>query len=155
MALADDVTIIGNFRLMGFKVSRLDTVVGMRIRHCRWKSGLRQEDIASRLGISLQQMRRYEAGESRISASRLFEIACILDVPITLFFVGLSAGEDAGTTDDALPEGAVLAHPLIDRDALQRRILRYVDCLLQPERDAIMAMLQAMAEARGCRADIN
>lgn len=197
-------------------MSALDEVVGMRIRHCRWKAGLRQEDVATRLGISLQQVRRYESGESRISASRLFELACLFDVQITHFFAGMppfngdgserggpdigghdpegrtaikgapdmppdippddaaeamgslppdprrEAADRAGGGDDlpagtGLPRGAGrLAMPQtgLDRATLQKRLCQYVDCLPQQEQEAIMAMLQAMAERRGCRADL-
>ena len=205
-------------------MSALDEFVGMRIRHCRWKAGLRQEDIAIRLGISLQQVRRYETGESRISASRLFDLACLFDVPITHFFAGIPPGngdggepggpdrggrdpdgtphikgapdlppdrhsdipsdrprDDAAEVTGSLPpdprrdaaakacgsddaasvigpaRGAgrlSMPHTGLDRATLQKRLCQYVDCLPQQEQEAIMAMLQAMAERRGCRADL-
>lgn len=49
--------------------------------------GLSQEELAGRIGISFQQLQKYETGENRISAARLFRLAGALDVPITWFFV--------------------------------------------------------------------
>jgi hypothetical protein len=47
-----------------------------------------------------------------------------------------------------------MPHTGLDRATLQKRLCQYVDCLPQQEQEAIMAMLQAMAERRGCRADL-
>ncbi|MCS6780987.1 MAG: helix-turn-helix domain-containing protein, partial [Geminicoccaceae bacterium] len=63
----------------------LDRRIGERIRLRRTELGLTQEQLASALGISYQQVQKYENGVNRISASRLAEIAQRLEVPIGWF----------------------------------------------------------------------
>ncbi|HIF09166.1 MAG TPA: XRE family transcriptional regulator, partial [Sneathiellales bacterium] len=59
---------------------RVDEHVGERIRHLRTTLGLTQEQLSSALGISYQQIQKYETGANRVSAGRLYEIAMELDV---------------------------------------------------------------------------
>lgn len=68
----------------------VDTFVGKKIRLRRKMLGLSQEAVASALGITFQQVRKYETGDNRVSASRLVELASALSVPVTYFFEGLS-----------------------------------------------------------------
>jgi transcriptional regulator with XRE-family HTH domain len=76
------------------KPNLVDQHVGRRMRLRRVLLGLSQEDLAQRLGGSSQLMQKYEAGETRVSASRLYEIGQQLGVPITWFFADLDS--DAG-----------------------------------------------------------
>lgn len=71
------------------KPNRVDQHVARRMRLRRVLLGMSQEDLAQRLGGSPQQVQKYEAGETRISASRLYEIGQQLGVPITWFFTDL------------------------------------------------------------------
>lgn len=64
----------------------VDEHVGERIRHLRTTLGLTQEQLASALGISYQQIQKYETGANRVSAGRLYEIAIQLDVEPAFFF---------------------------------------------------------------------
>jgi DNA-binding XRE family transcriptional regulator len=64
----------------------LDEQIGRRIRDRRRFSGLAQHELAKALGISHQQLQKYEAGKNRISASRLWRCAEVLDTPISDFF---------------------------------------------------------------------
>jgi transcriptional regulator with XRE-family HTH domain len=68
------------------KPNRVDQHVARQMRLRRVLLGMSQEDLAQRLGGSPQQVQKYEAGETRISASRLYEIGQQLGVPITWFF---------------------------------------------------------------------
>lgn len=71
---------------------RVDEFVGERIRQRRAMLGLTQEQLASALNISYQQVQKYETGANRVSAGRLYEIAQSLDAGVSDFFDGL---EDA------------------------------------------------------------
>lgn len=64
----------------------VDVHVGSRVRLRRNMLGLSQEKLGEALGITFQQVQKYERGTNRISASRLLEIARVLDVPVTFFF---------------------------------------------------------------------
>ncbi len=69
----------------------IDLHVGAQARARRILLGLSQEKLAEGLGITFQQVQKYERGSNRISASRLYNMAEILDVPITYFFEGVGA----------------------------------------------------------------
>lgn len=69
-----------------------DRHVGMRIRERRLMLGLSQQQLAVLIGVTYQQAHKYERGLNRISAGRLFEIAQVLQVPISWFFEGLDEG---------------------------------------------------------------
>jgi transcriptional regulator with XRE-family HTH domain len=64
----------------------IDSHVGKKIRYQRWKVGMTQAVLAERIGVKFQQVQKYETGANRISASRLWEVAKALEVPITFFF---------------------------------------------------------------------
>ncbi len=73
-----------------------DKYVGQRIRERRIMLGLSQQQMADMIGVTYQQAHKYERGINRISAGRLFEIAQVLNVPVSYFFDGLEddRGED-------------------------------------------------------------
>lgn len=64
----------------------IDAYVGQRLRLCRTQRGLTQEQLAGLLGVTFQQVQKYERGSNRISASRLWDLSKALDVPIGYFF---------------------------------------------------------------------
>jgi transcriptional regulator with XRE-family HTH domain len=80
----------------------VDVHVGRRVRLRRRELGVSQAWLADRLGLTFQQVQKYERGLNRISASKLYQIASVLEVPITYFFEGLD--------DPAAPKGARYAH---------------------------------------------
>jgi len=67
----------------------VDRFIGKRIRRRRRLLGLTQQQLAEAVGTRFQQIQRYEAGSNRIPASRLYETAVALGVPIQYFFEGL------------------------------------------------------------------
>ncbi|GLK52653.1 MAG: transcriptional regulator [Oceanicaulis sp.] len=68
----------------------IDLHVGKRLRRRRRLLGLTQQQLAESVGIRFQQIQKYECGANRVSASRLFELAESLDVPVQYFYEGLS-----------------------------------------------------------------
>jgi len=70
----------------------VDVHVGARIRTRRLLIGMNQETLARALGLTFQQVQKYEGGANRVSASRLSEIAKILKVPVSFFFSDLESG---------------------------------------------------------------
>lgn len=73
----------------------VDVHVGARVRFRRHVVGLSQTELGERIGVTFQQIQKYERGANRISASRLFMIAGVLGAPIEFFFAGLENGGDA------------------------------------------------------------
>ncbi|WP_121064424.1 helix-turn-helix domain-containing protein [Chachezhania antarctica] len=91
----------------------VDIHVGKRVRHRRWLIGMTQQQLAEQVGIKFQQIQKYETGANRVSASRLWDIADALDVPVSFFFEGLD--EEAATAGEG---GSVPADLMGDKEAL-------------------------------------
>ncbi len=79
----------------------IDIEIGRRLRQARVAAGLTQTELGVRLGISFQQIQKYEKGRNRIGGGRLYKIARLLGVKITYFFDGVEHLLDA----DAVPAG--------------------------------------------------
>jgi transcriptional regulator with XRE-family HTH domain len=75
--------------------SPIDVHVGSRIRLRRTLLGMSQERLGEALGLTFQQVQKYERGVNRVGASRLFDLARVLDVPISFFFDDLSDSGNA------------------------------------------------------------
>ena len=76
------------------KANPIDAQVGNRVRIRRMLIGMSQEKLGDLLGLTFQQVQKYEKGINRIGAGRLFEIARILDVPVDFFYDGVGAASD-------------------------------------------------------------
>jgi transcriptional regulator with XRE-family HTH domain len=75
------------------KADDLDHFVAQRIRRQRDALDMTQDQLAKALGISFQQLQKYERGVNRISASRLFQISCVLGVGPEYFFEGVDGSQ--------------------------------------------------------------
>ncbi len=86
------------------KPNPIDVHVGTRIRLRRNMIGMSQEKLGDRLGITFQQIQKYEKGTNRVGASRLQSIASHLEVPVSFFFddaPGLDAAKSGGLSEEA------------------------------------------------------
>jgi len=109
-----------------------DEHVGSRVRTRRCLLGMTQEELGDALGITYQQVQKYEKGQNRIAASRLQHIAHILQVPLSFFFSDAAdeTVEDGAPVSDyvghflAVPDGLALAEAFarITDKKLRRRI---------------------------------
>lgn len=108
-----------------------DVYVGRRVREARVAKGMSQTDLGDQLGVSFQQVQKYEKGTNRIGASRLLQTAVALSVPVEYFFDGL----DGINRDDA-PDNAKLSRKAITtatklhtipNEAMRREIIRLID----------------------------
>ncbi len=75
--------------MAGTRSSKVDHHVGRRVRDRRNALGMSQEKLADALGISFQQIQKYEVGTNRVAASRLWDIAKALEVDVEYFFEGI------------------------------------------------------------------
>lgn len=116
----------------------IDTHVGRQLRVLRASRGLTQENLAERIGISYQQLHKYETGANSISASRLYELAKLLSVSPDTFFDGLE-GEEV-----AAPVLAASADSLLSRN--QMGLLKYFSNVPEPKRAALLGFIRSMAE---------
>lgn len=85
----------------------IDLHVGNQVRLRRKFLGLSQGDLAKPIGLTFQQLQKYERGANRISASKLYEIASILKTPIASFFEGYTEGAPAEEFNESVSERSV------------------------------------------------
>jgi transcriptional regulator with XRE-family HTH domain len=112
------------------KCRETDCHIGRRIRSRRIAAGLSQEQLGAKLGLTFQQVQKYESGTNRVSASRLFDLSNLFGVPLDDFFAGLAPTEAGGadasqdptsliaTRDDAALIREISAAPVHHRRAL-------------------------------------
>src|SRR5215216_7257149 len=82
-----------------------DKHVGARVRMRRMMLSMSQEKLGDALGLTFQQVQKYEKGANRIGASRLSHIAAILGVPISFFYEGAPTPRQSGFGDDSTLSG--------------------------------------------------
>ena len=125
----------------------IDRHVGSRVRMRRMLAGVSQEKLGDALGLTFQQVQKYEKGSNRISASRLQQIAKMLDVPVSFFFDGAPTGDmpTGGFSDAASSayvsdfmsssEGVQLtkAFVRIKNPRVRRRIIDLVESLAEED----------------------
>ncbi|NQV99284.1 MAG: helix-turn-helix transcriptional regulator [Rhodospirillales bacterium] len=91
--------------------NHLDAEIGRRLRQARLVENLTQDGLAQKLGISFQQVQKYENGTNRVSSSRLWAVSRVLGLPITYFYEGLDDSHITeaveGADDGALPDRAI------------------------------------------------
>ena len=103
--------------------SPIDVHVGSRIRLRRTLLGMSQERLGEALGLTFQQVQKYERGVNRVSASRLFDLSRVLDVPISFFFDDMPDALAAayGTQPQRRVAGFAEAQDGFGDDSLNRR----------------------------------
>lgn len=100
----------------------VDAHVGKRLRLRRTMMGLSQEAIAKAVGITFQQVQKYEKGSNAMNASRLFEFAQFMQVPVAYFFEGLETNGALETTVGFAEAGVAFDHnhkKVSDRESLE------------------------------------
>ncbi len=109
----------------------VDVHVGGRVRACRTLIGMSQEELEKHIGVTFQQIQKYENGMNRISASRLWRFSLILGRPISWFFEGI--GERKRKVDDLMAK----------RETLQ--LVRYFSACDPDVQKHLAAMINAVA----------
>jgi transcriptional regulator with XRE-family HTH domain len=119
------------------KSGHVDVRLGARVRQRRTALGFTLQELGSKAGVSLQQMQKYEAGDIRISASRLHVIARVLGIPITWFFLPETGSQ---------PELAQETSPQQEAD----RLASLFSAIEDPRvRHAIMELVTLLADMPG------
>ena len=121
----------------------IDIQVGNRVRIRRMLIGMSQERLGDLLGLTFQQVQKYEKGVNRIGAGRLFEVSRILNVPVDFFYEGVNDAAQGATESDGAPvmdfvssgEGLQLSLAFMKiKDAkVRKRVLDLVKSLAEEE----------------------
>ena len=100
----------------------IDIHVGKRIKLRRSLLHISQEQLAGDIGVTFQQVQKYESGHNRVSASRLFDISRVLNCPIAYFFEDIGPETTGVRTTPAArrPDGTTEEAPDFDSDPMQR-----------------------------------
>jgi len=130
----------------------VDVWVGARIRVRRKLLGISQAQLADAIGLTFQQVQKYERGSNRVSSSKLYEIAGKLEVPIAYFFHGLPDAA-VGVDEDVGASNRKLAEYLATPGALE--LLRAYSQVRQPSvRRRFIALLATASETLAANTDI-
>jgi transcriptional regulator with XRE-family HTH domain len=129
-------------------VHPVDAYVGRRVRELRKKNNMSQSRLADQLGITFQQVQKYEKGTNRISSSRLQHIGQILDVGVPYFFVGAPSvvGITNKTTQPVSADPVIITRFIASDDgrSLAKAFRRISDATL---RRSIVHLVEALTEA--------
>ena len=93
------------------KPDPIDIEVGQRIRIQRLASGMSQTDLGEQIGVTFQQVQKYEKGANRVGAGRLTKIANVLEVPVESFFNGRDTIERASHQHGVASPLELMTHP--------------------------------------------
>lgn len=119
-------------KMMPKQTTDVDRLVGLRITALRKARGLSQTALGTAVGVTFQQVQKYEKGQNRVGAGRLREIARLLEVPVSAFF---EEGDGAAAQEQTEVFGFLRAHGAVDLlrafatiedDQLRREVLAIV-----------------------------
>jgi len=142
----------GRGRTPSGKPNPIDVHVGGRVRLRRTLLGLSQEKLGEAIGLTFQQVQKYERGANRIGASRLFDLSRVLDVPVSFFFDDMSEGTSqlsprmmvAGLAEE--PPVMSESDPLTKRETLE--LVRAYYRITDPQvRKRVFELAKALANA--------
>lgn len=136
-------------RMAGKKPNPIDAHVGSRVRLRRMLLGMSQERLGESMGLTFQQVQKYEKGANRIGASRLFHISKILDVPVGFFFEeapGIDETSSVPGMGEAASEAFILEF-LNTREGLE--LNRAFSKIGDPKvRKSVVDLVRALGEAK-------
>ncbi|MGV1760822.1 helix-turn-helix domain-containing protein [Rhizobium sp. A22-96] len=121
----------------------IDLHVGQQIRIRRIQSNVSQADLAAGIGVSFQQVQKYESGKNRVSASMLFQVASCLKVPVAKLFEGLPDANGTNHGDIVTEVDARIAYI---STAEGRRLIEDVLLLPPRVRSRVIALVSSIAD---------
>lgn len=120
----------------------VDRRLGQRVRTRRLEIGMSQEKLAEILGVTFQQVQKYEKGVNRIAASRLFDISGALDMSISKFFEGIGGARAKSVAED--PESFV--HDALATPEGMQLVSLFASIKSQKVRRRVVELVRALAE---------
>ncbi len=140
-------------RLADGSANPIDVHVGARIRLRRTLLGMSQERLGECLGLTFQQVQKYERGANRVGASRLFDLSRVLDVRVGYFFEEISASAEAASPVEVIRGNVTKAvdigddNPMTKRETLE--LVRAYFSINDPKvRDQVLAMAKSLAATK-------
>jgi len=115
---------------------KYDHELGMRIRLRRVEMKISQSELADKLGVTFQQVQKYEKGVNRVGASRLQQVATALDVPVTFFFDSDGKSREVDSLlfiDSAFSLRLLRAYASVKSQAIQRQFVSLIESIAANE----------------------
>lgn len=130
------------------RVEAIDKIIGMKVRAYRMLKGISQEKLAEKLGITFQQIQKYERGSNRISVSRLFHIAEALGTPVEAFLSTQqpSPGFAEDKQEDFVPEKKEPDKDLLNNKETLQLIKAYYAIESTQARKDLMSMIKTYSK---------
>ncbi len=136
----------------GKGIGPVDVHVGARLRRRRTLLGMTQTTLGDRLGVSFQQMQKYENGMNRISASRLFVLSRVFDVPVEYFFDDMP--REVAASSPAQGGGKAKKLPSYEPDPMTKReTMEFVRAYYKIEDANVRKGLRELTKAVGAAAN--
>jgi transcriptional regulator with XRE-family HTH domain len=113
-----------------------DHELGVRIRLRRTELGISQSELGQKLGVTFQQVQKYEKGVNRVGAARLQQVATALDVPVTFFFDGDGKSREVESLlflDSAFSLRLLRAYASVKNQAVQRQFVSLIESIAADE----------------------
>ncbi len=114
-----------------------DVEIGRKIRALRLERDLSQSGLANGIGLTFQQVQKYEKGTNRVSAGRLLRIAALLDVPITFFYSGMAERTKKHDTHNA-------GLALVQTKGAMRLLRAYSDISARATKYALVVLAESL-----------
>jgi transcriptional regulator with XRE-family HTH domain len=130
------------------KPNPVDVHVGTRLRARRRELGMSQEDLGAAVGITFQQIQKYEKGANRVSASRLQQFSDIMKVPVASWFEHVPSANPRKALSETVSIDEIstfLAAP--DGQAFAKALMRIKNL---PLRKSVCALVEQLAESASC-----
>tara|TARA_B100001765_G_scaffold147235_1_gene94052 strand:- start:406 stop:846 length:441 start_codon:yes stop_codon:yes gene_type:complete len=125
-----------------------DRIIGLRVKAYRDIKGLSQTELGDSVGVTFQQIQKYESGRNKVSVSRLIDMCEILDTPLMSFLTGLTNAEKAPVIAVSdIKQDKLLRDPARSKEATELlKIYNSVESA--EERREILDVLKALANAK-------
>ena len=127
----------------------IDVHVGSRVRMRRMLVGMSQEKLGDSLGLTFQQVQKYEKGANRIGASRLFQISRVLGVPISFFYEGLTGDGEGHEVDQAEVDQSVFELDMLSSSEGIQLNSAFFSIRDPKVRKKVLELVKALGEAAG------
>jgi transcriptional regulator with XRE-family HTH domain len=131
---------------IGGKPNPIDVHVGSRLRLRRTLLGLSQQKVGDALGLTFQQVQKYERGANRIGASRLWDLSGVLDCPVSFFFEEMDSSAANQQKKSDLPPNADIGDPMNRRETLDL-VRAYYRITEEPVRRRIYELTKSLGAA--------
>lgn len=128
----------------------IDVHVGGRVRLRRTMLGMSQDKLADSLGLTFQQIQKYEKGVNRIGASRVFEISHVLGVPIQFFFddFDVESGRSYGFAEQGPDDGMAMMELLNTPEGVQ--LCKHFSSIKDPKiRKRVLELVKSLSNGDG------